>query len=209
MFCSLHSLPLPFLPSFLPSSLPFFPLSFHSQSGLHSAIAETQNKETENPSKFCLFQMHLASPRGFGLPLLEDRWSEWCWTWNLRRPWVWGHLETWMLWCLGSMPRGSPSAHSSRTSVMIRFLIATVTFLYIFADDLLISIPPVSICRRPCIVEFLPQSREKWREQMRLWLIFQCWIYKKIFCQTLHSSLWGEINPMNKIVNRTWNRCFI
>lgn len=92
-----------------------------------------------------------------------------------------GHWETQMLWCPSSMPKTSHSAVSSRTSVMIRFLIATVTFIYIFAGDLLISVSPVSVCRRPCIVEFLLQSGEKWREQMGLWLIFQSWIYKKIF----------------------------
>lgn len=114
-----------------------------------------------------------------------------------------GHLETRILWCPSSTPKTSHSSVSGRTSVMIRSLIATVTFIHTFAGDLLISVPPVSACRRPCIAEFLLRSGEKWREQMGLWLIFQCWIYKKIFCQTLHSSLWDEINPMNKIANLT------
>lgn len=152
--------------------------------------------------------MYLPSLGGFGFP---------CWRPDGQKSTEPGTLrgcgsgDIWKLGCLVSefMPGTSHSVHSSRTSVMVQFLRATVTFIYIFAGDLLISVPPVSVCWRPWIVEFVLQSGEKWREQMGLWLILWCWIYKKIFCQTLHSSLWDEIDPMNKIANLTQNRCFI
>lgn len=113
-----------------------------------------------------------------------------------------GHLEVQSSWGLSSRLRTAHSMRSSKTTVIIWFLIASVTFLYVFPADLLISVPPASVCSRPCVAEcLLPHDREKWREPAGLWVIFQCRIYKKIFCQALHSGLQDGINPMNKATN--------
>ena len=115
-------------------------------------------------NNFC-FPKPMQSLGGCRLHVFEARGWEWHCAWDLRRPWARGPLETCMLWCPSSVPRTSHSAHSSRTSVMIRFLIAAVTFIYIFAGDLLGPVPPVSVCRRPCIVEFFPRRGQEWRSR--------------------------------------------